>query len=271
MGITFPHQASAVNDGTTPQFRRPTQRNVERSPNIVAGTDLALTAFTSIAFVGVVVGVGLGLLPPSFTVDVVANLLFGIPVILLPLVYFWTGRGEHRPRLQRAAELTMIYLPYTAGSQLGYELIFLIGHPFNLWTPTTDPGWKWLWWQWGLADTRYNSGNNWIFGLELVGVATGITLFVLWTPLLRPGLPTESRIRCLWLAFAGCAILISSTGVYFLSEVRAGFSDVGQGAFGFWFKFVAENVPFAILPFFVLYAIYLQVDYLTRRAGPKVS
>jgi hypothetical protein len=234
-------------------------------------TYLALTAFTGIAFVGVVVGVGLGLLPPSFTVDVVANLLFGVPVILLPLVYFWTRRGEHRPRLERAAELTMIYLPYTAGSQLGYELIFLIGHPFNLWTPTTDPGWKWLWWQWGLADTRYNSGNNWIFGLELVGVATGITLFVLWTRLLRRDLPAESRIRCLWLAFAGCAILISSTGVYFLSEVRAGFGDVGQGAFGFWFKFVAENVTFAVLPFFVLYAIYLQVDYLTRQAGPKAS
>jgi hypothetical protein len=33
----------------------------------------------------------------------------------------------------------------------------------------------------------------------------------------------------------------------------------------------AENVPFAILPFFVLYAIYLQVDYLTRQAGPKHS
>ena len=54
-------------------------------------------------------------------------------------------------------------------------------------------------------------------------------------------------------------------------KVRAGFSDVGQGAFGFWFKFVAENVPFAILPFFVLYAIYLQVDYLTRRAGARAA
>ncbi|BBZ29633.1 hypothetical protein MMAD_39280 [Mycolicibacterium madagascariense] len=230
-------------------------------------TYLALTALTGVAFTGVVLGVGLHWLPPTFTVDVVANLLFGVPVILLPLVYFWTGRGEHRPPLERAAELTMIYLPYTAGSQLGYELIFLIGHPFDLWTPTSDPGWKWLWWQWGLTDTRYTSGNDWIFGLEFVGVATGITLFVLWTRLLRPTLAIESRIRCLWLAFAGCSILIGTTGVYFLSEVRAGFSDVGQGAFGLWFKFIAENVPFAVLPFFVLWGIHRQVDYLTRRAG----
>ena len=176
---------------------------------IDCGPTFCSPRFTAIAFVLAVVGVGLRILPPTFTVDVVANLAFGVPVILLPLVYFWTGKGEHRPRLERAAELTLIYLPYTAGSQLGYETIFLIGHPFNLWTPTTDPGWKWLWWQWGLTDTRYTSANNWIFGLELVGVFTGATLFVLWTRLIRPGLPTESRIRCLWLAFAGCAILLS--------------------------------------------------------------
>jgi hypothetical protein len=234
-------------------------------------TYLLLTAFTGVAFVLVVAGVGLRVLPPTFTVDVIANLLFGVPMILIPLVYFWTGRGEHRPRLERAAELTLIYLPYTAGSQLGYEAIFLIGHPFNLWTPTTDPGWKWLWWQWGLTDTRYTSANNWIFGLELVGVITGATLFFLWTRLIRPGLPTESRIRCLWLAFAGCAMLLSGTGVDFSAEARAGFGDLGQGAFGFWFKFVAENVTFTILPPFVLYAIYLQIDYLTRRAGAQAA
>jgi hypothetical protein len=246
----------------------------DREPNLARPwaahrrrTYLALSAVTGFAFVLVVVGVGTHVLPPTFTVDVVANLLFGVPVILLPLVYLWTGRGERRPRLERAAELTLIYLPYTAGSQLGYETIFLIGHPFHWWSPTTDPGWKWLWWQYGLADTRYTSGNNWIFGLEVVGVITGAALFILWARLMRQDLPIASRIRCLWLAFAGCAMLLSSTGVYFLSEVRAGFGDIGQGAFGFWFKFIAENVPFMILPPFVLYAIYLQIDYLTRRAG----
>jgi hypothetical protein len=49
-----------------------------------------------------------------------------------------------------------------------------------------------------------------------------------------------------------------------MAEIRAGFSDIGQGAFGLWFKFVGENVPYMILPAFVLYAIYLQIDYLTR-------
>ncbi len=57
-------------------------------------------AITGIAFTTTVVGVGTGLLPPSFTVDVVANLAFGLPVIVLPLVYFWAGRGEQRSRPQ---------------------------------------------------------------------------------------------------------------------------------------------------------------------------
>jgi hypothetical protein len=70
-------------------------------------------------------------------------------------------------------------------------------------------------------------------------------------------------------AFACCAVLMSSTAVYFLSEVGAGLNDIGQGAFGLWFKFVGENVPFVVLPPLVLYAIYLQIDYLTRRAGVR--
>lgn len=224
-------------------------------------------AFVGAAFVLVVIGVGVGILPPTFTVDVVANLLFGVPVILLPLVLLWSAPGEKRTRQEKASELTLFYLPYTAGSQIGYKLIFLIGHPFNLWTPTDDPGWKWLWWQYGLADSRYTNDNNWIFGLESIGVLTGVVLFVVWTRLIKTDLPVESRIRCLWLAFAGVAMLVSSTGVYYMTEVRSGFDHIGQGAFGFWFKFIGENVPYMVLPFLVLGAIYVQIDHLTRRAG----
>lgn len=230
---------------------------------IYAGTGV----FVGIMFVLLTVAVSVHLIPPTFTVDVIANLIFGIPVMLLPFVILWRAPGEHRTRVGMAAELTLFYIPFTAGSQIGYELMFLIGHPLGLWEPTTDPGWKWLWWQYGLADTRYVSGNPWVFALEVVGVATGATVFVMWTKLIRSGLPIESRIRCLWVAFASIAVLMSSTAVYFLSEVGAGFDDIGQGPFGFWFKFIGENVPFIVLPPLVLYAIYLQIDYLTRRVG----
>ena len=147
--------------------------------------------------------------------------------------------------------------------------MFQIGHPLGWWTPTSDPGFKWLWWQYGLADTRYASGNPWTFGLEVVGVTTGVVVFAIWTRLIRPELAADSRIRCLWIVFAGVAVLMSSTAVYFLSEVGAGFDDIGQASWGLWFKFIGENIPFIVLPPLVLFAIYLQVDYLTRRAGVR--
>ena len=226
---------------------------------------LGTALFTTVMFVGTTIGVATGLVAPTFTTDVIVNLLFGIPVILLPFVLLWDAPGENRTRIDKAAELTLFYLPYTAFSQIGYELVFLIGHPLGWWTPTTDPGLKWLWWQYGLADTRYASGNPWTFALEVVGVTTGVIVLTMWTRLTRPTLSSESRIRCLWIAFAGVAVLMSSTAVYFLAEVRAGFGDIGQGAFGLWFKFIAENVPFMILPFFALIAMHRQIDYLTRR------
>ncbi|KUI27082.1 emopamil-binding protein [Mycobacterium sp. IS-1742] len=232
---------------------------------------LAVGLLTGAVFVGMTIGVQFGLIAPSLTSDVIANLLFGVPVLLVPLVILWDAPGETRTRLDKAAELTLFYIPFTAFSQIGYELMFLIGHPLGWWTPTTDPGWKWLWWQYALADTRYVSGNPWMFGLEVVGVTTGVVVFALWFKLIDPSLPDESRIRCLWGAFAGCAVLMSSTAVYFLSEVGAGFEDIGQGAYGLWFKFVAENVPFIVLPPLVLYAIHLQIDHLTRRAGAAAA
>ena len=73
----------------------------------------------------------------------------------------------------------------------------------------------------------------------------------------------------LWVAFTGVAVIYSSTTVYFLAEVSNGFKDIGQGPFGFWFKFIAENSPFIVLPPLVLYATYLQIDYLTRRAAQE--
>ena len=247
-----------------PNFARPVARHRGR---IYLGVGL----ITGVVFLGMTVGVEFNLIAPTFTADVIANLLFGVPVLLVPLVILWDAPGENRSRLDKAAELTLFYLPYTACSQIGYELMFLIGHPLGLWTPTDDPGWKWLWWQYALADTRYVSGNPWILALEIVGVLTGTMVFVMWTRLVRTTLSDEARIRCLWFAFVGCAILMSSTAIYFLAEVGAGFENIGQGAYGLGFKFIAENVPFIVLPPLVLYAIHLQIDHLTRRAGPRAA
>jgi hypothetical protein len=82
---------------------------------------------------------------------------------------------------------------------------------------------------------------------------------------------TLSRIRCLWLAFAVCAVLMSTTAVYVVSEMGVGFRDIGQGAFGLWVKFVGEIIPFITLTPLVLYAIHLQIERLVRRAGAQAA
>jgi hypothetical protein len=133
---------------------------------------VVMFSFVGAVFVFMTVAVGTGLIAPTLTADVVANLIFGIPVIVLPFVLLWKAPGERRSPMALAAELIMVYIPLTAGSQLTYELPFLIGHPFNVWRATADPGWRWLWWQYGLADTRYRSDNNFIFGLEF-GASSG--------------------------------------------------------------------------------------------------
>jgi hypothetical protein len=248
----------------SPELARPFAPHRQR-------TYIGLLSVVGFVFVFMTIAEATGLLPPTLAVDVAANLIFGIPVLLLPLILFWKARGEQRSRLQLAAELTLVYIPLTAGSQLTYELPFLLGHPFNLWTATTHPGWRWLWWQYGMADTRYRSDDPWIFGLEFAAVPVGIMLTIAWLRLLRKGLSDESRIKCLWLIFFGVAELLTGTVVYYVSEIRAGFHDIGQGAYGLWFKLVGENVPYMILPVFVLYAVYLQVDYLTRRAGAAAA
>jgi hypothetical protein len=230
---------------------------------IYFGGLIVLTLFTLIP----TIGVQSGLIKPTFTVDVIGNIVLALPSWLVPLVVLWDASGERRTTLQRGAELILVWLPFTAFSQVVYELIFLIGNVLGIWKTTNDPGWQWLWWQFSLADTRWWGDNAYMFALEFVAVPVGTTLLFAWFRLLRPETPDEARIRALWLAFAGISILFATTTVYFVSEVRTGFADIGQGWYGLAFKFIFINLPFLMVPPFVLFAIYRQVDYLTRRAS----
>ncbi|NDJ91472.1 emopamil-binding protein, partial [Mycolicibacter kumamotonensis] len=67
-------------------------------------------------FLLLTIAISLRIIPASFRVDVIANMIFGIPVMLLPFVILWEAPGEHRGRLDRAAELTLFYIPFTAAS-----------------------------------------------------------------------------------------------------------------------------------------------------------
>ena len=72
---------------------------------------LGVALFTGLVFGLMTILVGFHVIEPTFASDVICNLLFGIPVILLPLVLLWDAPGENRSRLDKAAELTLFYLP----------------------------------------------------------------------------------------------------------------------------------------------------------------
>jgi hypothetical protein len=236
---------------------------------------LSAVGFLALFWIVMTLGPQSGAIPASFTTDVIANVIFTVPFVGLPLVVFWDAPGEQRSGLEKAAELTLVYLPFTAASQITYELPFLLGNLLGWWnTPLqigANPGWTWFFWQYAMADTRYWGDNPYMFGIEIAAVSAGIALLVVWVRLLRVDLPDQNRIRSLWLAFAGISILLGCTIIYFTSEARTGFANIGQGAYGVGFKFIFMNAAVITFPPVVLIAICRQCDFLTRRQGARAG
>lgn len=63
-------------------------------------------------------GVGLDVLAPNRAVNVVGNLFSFLPMVLLPLVV-WRCTA---PGIGRAAELVLVWLPFTAAAQLSFGM-----------------------------------------------------------------------------------------------------------------------------------------------------
>lgn len=210
------------------------------------------------------VGVGLGLLDANRALDVVANLANVIAMVALPLAVILLVQDP----VTRAAELTLVWLPFTAAAQLTFELAWVIGQLFDVWKPTDDPGWTWMWWQFALADTRYFGENPFIFGMEVAAVAAAVVVTISFVQLIRPGLPDAARVRALAIGLIGLAALTLNTLVYFASLLRNGMADVGQGTYGV-VKIVLLNGPYLVFPVLVLAAMVLLIEHLaTRRSSP---
>ena len=65
---------------------------------------MSVTLFTLVPTIGMEVG----FIKPTFTVDVLGNVVLALPSCLVPLVVWWGGPGEHRTPLQRGAELILV-------------------------------------------------------------------------------------------------------------------------------------------------------------------
>lgn len=208
------------------------------------------------------VGVGTGVLPATRSLDVVANTFNVLAMVLLPVLVVALVSDPVR----RGAELILVWLPFTAMAQLTFELAWVVGQPLDWWKAAGDPGWTWMWWQFAQTDTRYFGDNPAIFALELTAVVAAIPVFLAFRQLIRIDLTVPARIKALFLGGAGLAVLTSNTLLYFASTARDGFDAIGQGDYGM-VKMVALNVPYLVVPVFVLIAIVRQIDWLYRRAA----
>jgi len=225
----------------------------------------AVSGLLGLAFTVGVVGTATHALAPTRTLDVAVNIVTILCTVLFPLGILITP-GEQQSSEKRAAELVLIWLPFTAAGQLSFELIWLVGQPFGAWTDKAHPGWKWLWWQFAETDRRYFGENPFTFAMELNAVVAGALVAFAFAQLVRVDLEDSARIRALWIAFAGITVLTFNTLLYFVSELRDRLRDIGQGSYGV-VKFVGLNVPYLIVPPLVMLAIVCQVNYLNQRVG----
>lgn len=207
-------------------------------------------------------GVAFDVLEPTRTLDVIANITAFVPMVLLPALVV----GMVKDPLLRGAELVLVWLPFTAAAQMSFELVWLVGQLFDTWQPVNDPGWKWMWWQFALADTRYFGENPALFALELLAVLAAAAVLVGFRQLINRTLPDRDRIKSLFLAALGLMVLTANTVFYFASTARNGFAEIGQGDYGM-VKLVALNGPYLVVPFFVLVAMGRQIDHLYQRAA----
>jgi hypothetical protein len=226
---------------------------------------LAIASLQGLVTLICAAGVGTGVLRPTRSLDVVANIFNFIPMVLLPVLVVALVADPVR----RGAELILVWLPFTAAAQLSFELIWLVGQPLDWWKPVGDPGWTWMWWQFARTDTRYFGPNPATYGLELTAVVAAIPVLIAFRQLIRVDLSDHARVKALFVAGGGLAVLTSNTLLYFASTARDGFDAIGQGDYGM-VKLIALNGPYLIAPVFVLIAIGRQIDHLYQRAAARL-
>jgi hypothetical protein len=103
--------------------------------------------------------------------------------------------------------------------------------------------------------------------METVAVIGGIILIIQSPRLLTAGHNVAKRINALWWSFFAMSMMLAVLTIYYVAEVRAGFVDIEQGAWGFGIKFIFMNIPWAIAPVISLPFVVKQLAYLYRTTG----
>ena len=212
-----------------------------------------------------IVGVNLGLLPPTPT-DQYMTLLM-LPALFTPWAAMLDNPGETRTRVQRLAEFSFCWLVLSGIAQTFWELpwFFLdMSGPIHGGGP--DDHWAWMWWTYGGADTRYISSNPTIAGVEFAaGLAGPFELLAAYW------FKTGKRVAANWLALGLGVGLTWGTIIFFYAEIHVGLVNVAQGSFGIWAKWFGLNLPWALAPFWFIPGSILELRELYMDEGAQLA
>jgi hypothetical protein len=219
-------------------------------------------------------GVGFGVFPAEPTY-LIWGILIYIPLLVPLFTAWWDAPGENRTWTERAAEFTMVWFPVTASSQITWESPWLIGDLAGVMNGAgPEDRWVWLWWGYGAADTRYITSDSGLYGMEVVAVIGGLTLFTAWFYLLRAKTTgsTIKRIKGLFVGIVACSMMLAVVSIYYISESRAGFSNLKQGFWeGFMFKFIFMNIWWVFAPLITIPFSIKMIDYLYKTMPAQIA
>ncbi|WP_181428429.1 Emopamil-binding protein [Mycolicibacterium moriokaense] len=221
-------------------------------------------AVATIIAVGVIIGVGVGLLPMAPGTGVVACFLFITPVFVAFVTSWIDVPGENRTTLEKANEFQMIwFVVAAAASELWWELAWLIGDVLGWMHLTEKQPWGFIFWYYGVADVRYLNSDGSLWAMEAAVVGGATILLVAWWKLKAAGNDPAKRIRPLWWTFFSMSMMVTVFFIYYVAEARHGFPDFPRR--GFWdisIVLIYENLPWVIAPLISLPFVAKQLGYL---------
>ncbi|MCB9663763.1 MAG: hypothetical protein H6732_06605 [Alphaproteobacteria bacterium] len=174
----------------------------------------------------------------------------------------WAGLGEGRDgsREARLLDMLVLWTIMSTCAQLGWELPFALLSSWLVGVTEHDT-WAWLWWAYGIADSRYVIADPFVVVMEGFTSMVGGPLEV-WTILLvRRGNLRKAALVGLCVA----ATQWYGTVLYFGIELFEGLVHVNTAnPFDFWLKFLVLNALWLVMP---LVQGFAAVTVLTRREG----
>ena len=230
-------------------------------------------AYATVIATGLIVGVGVGALPMDPHVGIYGCVLFITPVFVAFAVSWMDAPGENRTTLEKANEFQMVwFLVAAAASELWWELAWLIGDLFGWMHLDAHDRWGWIFWYYGINDTRYLNSDGALWAMELAAVSGAAIMLFSWFKLRAAGNDPKLRIKPLWCCFFTMSVMLSVFFIYFVAEARHSFPDFPRH--GFWdvsMILVYENLPWLIAPIISLPFVAKQLGYLYRQLPPAVS